>query len=408
MKGWRQRTKIEKVDFYSRGTLHVMSCLMLLVWVCVPILLAVPAEPLPLVIAALVMVLAAGLAYSGVSAVRQALDYYMHRRPAPWTNLAWCGGLVMLLMAAVAGFEATARLSDQAAHTALLFAPVPFAVPLAMVVSVRVFIAVSGVAVLMGTAFLAATGERGMGLAVAPPIVLMGLLFSASVGRPSAWSLSLIWELKRSKDTEARLAVAEERLRFGRDLHDVMGRNLAVIALKSELALQMVRRGRPEAVDQMVEVQRLAQEAQRDVREVVRGSRKADLRVELSGAVSVLESAGVRCFVAGADRPELPTAVHAALGWVVREATTNVLRHGDAKWCSIAVSVTPAAFRGQERVVLTVENNGASEELVGADGCGLAGLRERLAALDGTLEARHGERGIFRLTATVPVEAATT
>ena len=97
----------------------------------------------------------------------------------------------------------------------------------------------------------------------------------------SVWLLNAVYELDEARETRARLAVAEERLRFGRDLHDVMGRNLAVIALKSELAVQLARRGRPEAVDQMIEVQRIAQESQREVRDVVRGYREADLGVEL-------------------------------------------------------------------------------------------------------------------------------
>lgn len=98
----------------------------------------------------------------------------------------------------------------------------------------------------------------------------------------SVWLLNAVYELDEARETRARLAVAEERLRFGRDLHDVMGRNLAVVALKSELAVQLARRGRPEALEQMVEVQRIARETQREVREVVRGYREADLRTELA------------------------------------------------------------------------------------------------------------------------------
>ncbi|MFD4723293.1 sensor histidine kinase [Streptomyces sp. NPDC058423] len=303
--------------------------------------LAVPAQPVSLVLAGLVTAIAAVLAGASISAVRQALDCYIHRGPALWTRLHLCGGLLVLLMATFAGFEALVGLEDGAVQMALLFAPVPFTIPLAMMASVRVFAVLYGAAVLMGAAVLAVAGERGADLALAPVIMLIGFLLSASVGRPSAWSLSLMWELKRAKDTETRLAVAEERLRFRRDLHDVMGRNLAVIALKSELAVQMARRGRSEAVDQMVEVQRLAQDALGEARRVVRGYRKVDLGVELLGAVGVLEAAGVRCSITGADQPELPSAVQSALGWVVREATTNVLRHGNAQWCAITLAVTP-------------------------------------------------------------------
>ncbi|MFD7062871.1 sensor histidine kinase [Streptomyces sp. NPDC059906] len=220
----------------------------------------------------------------------------------------------------------------------------------------------------------------------------------------SLWLLNAVYALDDAKETRARLAVAEERLRFGRDLHDVMGRNLAVIALKSELAVQLSRRGRPEAVEQMIEVQRIAQESQREVRDVVRGYREAALEVELAGARGVLSAAGIAAKVTG-DTSGLPPEVQSALGWVVREATTNVLRHGDAKQVAVTVRMS------EGRAVLTVENDGVAEATgerppAGPGGSGLAGLRERLSAVDGTLEAGPVGKGVFRLTAEVPLPAA--
>jgi two-component system, NarL family, sensor histidine kinase DesK len=228
-------------------------------------------------------------------------------------------------------------------------------------------------------------------------VVLVAAGFLAFTSVFSVWLLNAVYELDAARETRARLAVAEERLRFGRDLHDVMGRNLAVIALKSELAVQLARRGRDEAVHQMTEVQRIAQETQRDLRDVVRGYREADLGIELAGARGVLTAAGIDCEVIG-EPGVLPAEVQSALGWVVREATTNVLRHGDAKRCTVAVS------RQEERVVLTVENDGALKSS-SAGGSGLAGLRERLAAVAGTLEAGPVHEGVFRLVAEVPLVA---
>ncbi|WP_079054189.1 sensor histidine kinase, partial [Streptomyces graminilatus] len=188
----------------------------------------------------------------------------------------------------------------------------------------------------------------GMGLAV-----LLSGAFVAATCAFSVWLLNAVYELDEARETRTRLAVAEERLRFGRDLHDVMGRNLAVIALKSELAVQLARRERPEAVDQMIEVQRIARESQMEVRDVVRGYREADFTAELLGAQGVLTAAGISCEVTG-EAAGLPGDVQSALGWVVREATTNVLRHGDAGWCGVRVRV------GDGRVVLTVENDGVA------------------------------------------------
>ncbi|MEU6352183.1 histidine kinase [Streptomyces sp. NPDC047072] len=228
--------------------------------------------------------------------------------------------------------------------------------------------------------------------------VLLGSALLAFTSVISLWLLDTVYELDAARETRARLAVAEERLRFGRDLHDVVGRNLAVIALKSELAVQLARRGRPEAVAQMTEVQRIAHDTQREVREVVRGYREADLGAELAGARGVLTAAGIDCEVTG-EPDGLPAEVQSALGWVVREATTNVLRHGDAKRCTVAV------LTEEERVVLTVENDEALNS-PGTGGSGLTGLRERLAAVGGTLEAGPAGEGVFRLVARVPLKVS--
>lgn len=251
-----------------------------------------------------------------------------------------------------------------------------------------------------GTGLLAfLLGQPALAALIRGLLVLVSGGFLAFTAVFSVWLLKAVYELDEARETRARLAVAEERLRFGRDLHDVMGRNLAVIALKSELAVQLARRGRPEAVEQMIEVQRIAQESQREVRDVVRGYREADLGVELTGAQGVLTAAGIECEVTG-EATGLPVEVQSALAWVVREATTNVLRHGDAGRCTVGVRVTKG------RVVLTVENDGAAGAPDGGGGSGLAGLRERLAAVDGTLEAGRVGAGVFRLVAEVPLVGA--
>ncbi|QNP71777.1 sensor histidine kinase [Streptomyces roseirectus] len=248
-----------------------------------------------------------------------------------------------------------------------------------------------------GTAvLLPALGRPWVAALVVAVVVLISSALCAVIGVFSIWLINAVYELDSAREAQARLAVAEERLRFGRDLHDVMGRNLAVIALKSELAVQLARRGREEAVEQMIEVQRIAQESQREVREVVRGYREVDLGVELLGAQGVLSAAGIECEVRG-NVGKLPGEVQSVLGWVVREATTNVLRHGDAQRCRVGLAVSDG------RVVLTVENDGASGAGGGTGGSGLAGLRERLAVVDGTLEAGLVPGGVFRVVADVPL-----
>ncbi|MFI9327681.1 sensor histidine kinase [Kitasatospora sp. NPDC052868] len=260
-----------------------------------------------------------------------------------------------------------------------------------------------------------AAGFGAMAL-VAPAVLLAGIDSGTATGllvgqvvamtlvagscRSFAWLQSVVWELDAAREAQSRLAVAEERLRFSRDLHDVMGRNLTTIALKSELAVQLARRGRPEAADQMTEVQRIAQESQREVRDVVRGYRTADLQAEAIGARAVLRAADVACEIdLGGDADELPQPVQSVFGWVIREATTNVLRHSEAGRCAIRL------HREDGRAVLELENDGVPDVPIPSQGSGtgLHGLRERLAAHDGELLVPAAGPGRFRLLASVPL-----
>src|SRR5664279_4144443 len=138
-----------------------------------------------------------------------------------------------------------------------------------------------------------------------PSLLTQGVLYTLLVGlavvfyRVSEWMLVLVWELDAARTVQAKLAVAEERLRFARDFHDVLGRNLTLIAVTSDLAAGLARRGDPDAVDKMLQVRSLAHESAREVREVVTGYRAADLDTELAGARSVLRAAGITTRVIG-------------------------------------------------------------------------------------------------------------
>lgn len=262
----------------------------------------------------------------------------------------------------------------------------------------RMACTVLGFALAVG-AYSLALGDPALAALAKVGAVLLAAGLYTFVSAFSVWLLNSVYELDAARETRTRLAVAEERLRFGRDLHDVMGRNLAVIALKSELAVQLARRERPEAVEQMIEVQRIAQESQKEVREVVRGYREAELGAELAGAQGVLNAAGIDCTMTG-SAAGLPAAVQSALGWVVREATTNVLRHGNAERCDVSLRVSDGL------AVLTVENDGTPPDSRAGTGSGLAGLRERLSVVDGTLEAGPAGGGVFRVVAQVPLPSS--
>ncbi|MEV6541332.1 histidine kinase [Streptomyces sp. NPDC051665] len=345
----------------------------------------------------------------------RALDWTRDRRAQP-VRLLWALGAVtvMISVAAVVVRERGSGSDDMRTAASTLFVGVLGFGAGTLTLGVRgrrhVLAVVAGAVggALLLQLPLGVAAPAALGTVIAVLFAAGGLAFTAAF---SVWLLDAVYELDEARETRARLAVAEERLRFGRDLHDVMGRNLSVIALKSELAVQLARRGRTEAVEQMIEVQRIARESQREVRDVVRGYREADLRLELAGAQGVLAAAGIDCEVTG-DAAGLPVEVQSALGWVVREATTNVLRHGDAGRCVVGVRVE------EGRVVLTVENDGA-KVVGGGDvgagddgggggkgGSGLVGLRERLTAVGGELEAGAVDGDRFRVVATVPLTGA--
>jgi two-component system sensor histidine kinase DesK len=117
----------------------------------------------------------------------------------------------------------------------------------------------------------------------------------------------------------------------------------------------------------------------------------------------VLRSAGVECRVIG-DGAHLPEQVQAALGWVVREATTNVIRHSDATTCTIGLDVED--FGNAPTAVLRMENDGVRPAAPGAGGSGLDGLSERLAGLGGWLTAERRRDDRFVVEASVPVAAS--
>ncbi|MEU3606536.1 histidine kinase [Streptomyces sp. NPDC035033] len=399
---WSRRSVAGKVELYTRWTFHLFAPIELFTFGGIPLSRSAGS---PLGTAGALGLCLWVLAHSVLCAVlaSRGLDHTTGVRSRPVRLAAGVvaatatGNLVVVVL------WTTGALPDGGVNASVVVGTAVFTVGILSlcVDGVRQMLyAAAGVALV--TALPVVVLGHGLleGLATVVAVLVGGGACAGACGF-SSWLLGVVQELERSRDLKARLAVAEERLRFGRDLHDVMGRNLSVIALKSELAVQLVRRGRPEGVDQMVEVQRIAQESQREVREVVRGYREADLRVELEGARGVLGAAGIDCAV---DAPalDLPAGVQSALGWVVRETTTNVLRHGDPRRCAI----TLRAEAGE--AVLTVENDGAVRDgaaAPGRTGSGLAGLRERLGAVDGTLEAGFEGPHSFRVTARVPLPA---
>lgn len=221
-------------------------------------------------------------------------------------------------------------------------------------------------------------------------------------------------DLRAAREEVARLAVAAERLRFARDLHDLLGHSLSLIALKTELARQLVEVNPARAAIELDDIERAARESLREVREAVSGYRQATLASELHEAEKMLGAAGIayRCDADGRLLGSLPPAVEAVLSWTVREGVTNVMRHSRARQCRIRIlragsdACLEISDDGRARLGLVARKPAGTAADYGGDGNGLRGLAERVGALGGRFEAGPGAGGGFRLAVAVPAQPA--
>ncbi|MFI6443220.1 sensor histidine kinase [Kitasatospora sp. NPDC050543] len=214
-------------------------------------------------------------------------------------------------------------------------------------------------------------------------------------------------ELREARAAIAHLAASEERLRLARDLHDLLGHSLSLITLKSELAGRFMDQDKPEAARaQVADIESVARQSLIDVREAVSGFRRPTLPVELAAARTALAAAQVELEAdpaLGDSWPGLGTEEAGALAWALREAVTNVVRHGEGATLCTVTADRSWAEDGERYAVLEVADNGPGPGKSAA-GNGLSGLGERLALVGGRLVTGPGPRGRgFRLRALVPL-----
>ena len=207
-------------------------------------------------------------------------------------------------------------------------------------------------------------------------------------------SMMVVVELRQARVDLARLAVTEERLRFARDLHDLLGHSLSTIALKAQLARRLADPDSPVA-SEVADIEAVTRQALGEVREAVTGYRSRTLAEELDAARATLSAAGIDVTIR-LDNVPLPGELDTLLAWVVREGATNVLRHSKASACEFHLSRTTDA------VSLAVADNG-----VGTDshttGNGLAGLAERVSGAGGHFTSGPAPVRGFRLSARLPL-----
>lgn len=236
----------------------------------------------------------------------------------------------------------------------------------------------------------------GLGIIAIVGVVVMGVRRSVATER----------ELRAAREEIASLAVMTERLRIARDLHDLLGHNLSLIALKSELARRLLAVAPERAAIEIGDVENVARTTLEEVREAVANYRQPTLANELHAASEILAAAGItyRCQEDNKQNAAaLPAALEAVLSWAVREGVTNVIRHSHARQCVIRIT------HDQQRAGVEVLDDGPgpavspSTVATSNGGNGLRGLKERVVMLGGACETGFRATGGFRLSVSVPL-----
>lgn len=207
----------------------------------------------------------------------------------------------------------------------------------------------------------------------------------------------LVRELQLAREQMARTKVDEERLRIQRDLHDVLGRTLVAASMRNQVALRVLPPEAESARDQLTQLHTVLIEGQARLREITSGPVIVSLADELTAAQAMLNARlGIRVTVDGVALT--PGPVEKLAGAVVRECTTNMLKHARVSEASITVRQEPLS------VVTAVVNDGVDLG-AGTDpnlGTGLAHLARLAADLGGSVTAEHLSGSRFRVVCRVP------
>jgi two-component system sensor histidine kinase DesK len=331
-----------------------------------------------------------GLATAGVLALIAIYVYLFARYRRGRARPARSGPVLLGLLVALYAISITLTLAA-APEWGFLFtycvAPAALSAPKRVVPGVVVGTTALAAAV---SALAGASGGNLLGLTVSTAGVGLLMLVMRDLRARNE-------ELSCARAELARLAVAQERQRFARDLHDLLGHSLSVIALKAELAGRLLPDRADDAAREVSELEMVARSALGEVRDAVSGYRQLTLDGELGGARMALSAAGIEADIRR-ESFELPDEAEAVLAWAVREGATNVLRHSHARRCRLSFRRTEA---GAELEVLD-DGVGVASDRDGA-GHGLAGLSERAQALHGRVLAGPRPSGGYRLAVEVPV-----
>lgn len=222
-------------------------------------------------------------------------------------------------------------------------------------------------------------------------VVLVVMTGGATVSREAFYDRTQA--LLSTQEEVRRLAGTAERERIARDLHDVVGRTLTLVALKADLAGKLVERDGPAARAELDTIAAAARAGLAEVRAALAGQSGGSLAHEAAASCAALETAGIAPRLTG-DPATIPADAGAVLAMTLREAVTNVIRHAGATCCTIAVSA------GEDGARLIVDDDGMGRSF--REGNGLTGMRQRLVAAGGTLVLSDRSPGT-RIEASVPI-----
>lgn len=219
--------------------------------------------------------------------------------------------------------------------------------------------------------------------------VSIGIMMSAF-----ARQLDALRKLRSAQGEIARLAVIEERSRFSRDMHDVLGHSLTVVTVKSELARRLVAVDPARAEAELADIERLTRSALADLRAAVAGYREMSISTELAAAQASLAAADITAHLPRSG-DEVAPDLRELFGWVLREGVTNVIRHSGSRNCWVTVGPDTLAIEDDGRGPAPV---GSVPAAAAMHGSGLAGLAERAHTSGATVEVAAGARGGTLLT----------
>jgi two-component system, NarL family, sensor histidine kinase DesK len=375
-----------------RGLVSLLFRSAWLVFVAYPIVVLIADRPDP--IEAVLVVAGVGL-FVGLLALAS-------RPPDSRSRASWTGPAIVLLLLAVATVLVL-RDPDSGFYPFYFYASTGASALLPPQRAVGLMV-VSGI--LAGLVIWTVSQDLATAIVQGVSVTIIGVVIfsTAQVRRTNR-------QLVQARHELARLAVADERTRIARDLHDTLGQSLSVITLKSELAGRLLPDEPERARSEVRDIERVAREAMASIRETVGGYRRPTLEAELAAARETLAAADITPSIQTVQEG-LPPVVDAVLAWTVREGVTNIVRHSNARHVRIRID----RLADWAEATITDDGSGTAHRRdagIGdvdgtgkAAGSGLIGLSERVTALGGRFEAGPAAGGGFRLDVALPIEPA--